>query len=185
VRPLRYSINITLDGCCDHTAGLPDEALHHHHAANLERADALLFGRVTYTMMEEAWRRAPDGSWPDWMDDWMVPFAAAIDGARKYVVSTSLTSVDWNADLLTGDLADAVRRLKAEPGAGIAVGGVMLPTALAALGLIDEYEFVVHPVVAGRGPYVLAGLREHLDLRLVDQRRLGSGMVVLTYRPAR
>ncbi|GIU89355.1 MAG: hypothetical protein KatS3mg010_0454 [Acidimicrobiia bacterium] len=83
MRPLRYSINITLDGCCDHREGRPDEALHRHHAVNLERADALLFGRVTYEMMEEAWRKPATGTWPDWMPGWMIPFARTIDRGEE------------------------------------------------------------------------------------------------------
>jgi dihydrofolate reductase len=185
VRPLRYSINITIDGCCDHRVGRPDEALHRHHAANLERADALLFGRVTYEMMEEAWRRPATGTWPDWMPDWMIPFAQTIDRAKKYVVSSTLDRVDWNAELVRGDLATAVGRLKQEPGEGLLVGGVTLPLALANLGLIDEYEFVVHPIVAGHGPTVLAGLSERLELDLVGRDELGSGAVVLRYQPSR
>ena len=90
MRPLRYSINVTLDGCCDHREGIADEELHRYHAANLERADALLFGRVTYEMMEAAWRQPATGTWPDWMADWMIPFAQTIDSAKKYVVSSTL-----------------------------------------------------------------------------------------------
>ena len=181
MRPLRYSINVTLDGCVDHQAVTPDEELHRHHAANLARADALLFGRVTYQMMEEAWRRQPSGEWPTWMDDWMVPFAETIDTARKYVVSDTLDEVDWNAELLGGDVRTAVERLKREPGDGIALGGVTLPLALANLGLIDEFEFVVHPVVAGHGPYLLAGLRNRLQLVLVERQDLVSGAVARRY----
>jgi dihydrofolate reductase len=183
VRPLRYSINVTLDGCVDHEAGIADEELHRHHAANLARADALLFGRVTYQMMEDAWRRTASGGWPDWMDPWMIPFAETIDAAKKYVVSSSLDDVDWNAELVQGDLGSAVEALKQQPGEGLAVGGVTLPLALADLGLIDEYELVVMPVVVGRGPSLLAGLRERLELELVGRSELGSGAVVLRYRP--
>lgn len=183
MRPLRYAINVTLDGCCDHEAGVASEALHRHHAANLERADALLCGRVIYEMMEQAWRRQPDGAWPDWMDDWMIPFASTIDAAKKYVVSTTLERVDWNAELLRGDLATEVRRLKAEPGEGLHVGGLTLARTLADLGLIDEYELVVLPVIAGHGPTLFAGLRERLSLRLVHREELDGGLVVLRYRP--
>src|SRR4029453_673343 len=90
MRPLRYSINVTLDGCCDHREGIVDEDLHRHAAENISQADALLFGRVTYEMMEVAWRPAPRGAKPDWMADWMVPFARSIDAAKKYVVSSTL-----------------------------------------------------------------------------------------------
>jgi len=185
MRPLRYSINVTLDGCCDHREGIPDEEMHHHFAAELERADALLFGRVTYEMMEAAWRQSPSGTWPDWMADWMTPFARAIHGAKKYVVSGTLDRVDWNAELLQGDLGEAVQRLKAEPGEGLYVGGVTLPLALADLGLIDEYEFVVQPILAGHGPTLLAGLRERLELNLVGRQEFRSGAVVLSYQPSR
>ncbi len=185
MRPLRYSINITLDGCVDHTTITPGEDLHRHHAENLARADALLFGRVTYQMMEEAWRRNPDGTWPDWMDEWMVPFAETIDAAEKFVVSSTLDDVDWNASLVRGDLRAEVEQLKRRPGAGLAVGGVTLPLALADLGLIDEYELVVHPVVAGRGPTLFAGLRNQLELELVGRDELRSGAVILRYRPRR
>src|SRR4051812_35759016 len=141
MRPLRYSINVTLDGCVDHRAGLADEELHRYHEENLKKNDALLLGRVTYQMMEEAWRLPESGVWPDWMQDWMKPFAETIDASKKYVVSTTLASVDWNSELLHGDLATAVQKLKDEPGKGIGVGGVKLPLALAELGLIDEYDF--------------------------------------------
>ena len=110
-------------------------------------------------MMEEAWRRPADGTWPDWMDDKTIPFAETIDAAEKHVVSTTLEEVDWNAELVEGDLEAAVRDLKEQPGDGIAMGGVTLPLALADLGLIDEYELVVLPIVAGHGPRLFDGLR--------------------------
>ena len=184
MRPLRYSINVTLDGCCDHRTIVPDEELHRHHAANLERADALLFGRVTYEMMEAAWRQPAPGTWPEWMAEWTIPFAETIDRAKKYVVSATLDQVDWNAELVRGDLGPAVEQLKGEPGTGLAVGGVTLPLALADLGLIDEYEFVVLPVVAGHGPTLFAGLREPLHLELVEREEFRSGAVALRYQPA-
>src|SRR5690606_20956022 len=131
MRPLRFSINITLDGCYAHRAAVPDEELHRYHAANIEGADALLLGRVTYQMMEEAWREpGRTGVAPDWMEPWMLPFARTIDAARKYVVSSTLERVDWNAELVRGDLAAFVHRLKEEPGRRIQVGGVKLAHAL-------------------------------------------------------
>lgn len=179
MRPLRYSINITLDGCCDHRGILPDEELHRHAVANLNRADALLFGRTTYEMMEAAFRPAWTGEMPDWME----PFRRTIDAARKYVVSSTLHRVDWNAELVRGDLGQAVRQLKREPGKGLFTGGVKLPMALAELGLIDEYEFVVHPVLAGHGPTLFAGLSKPVDLKLVSRLEFASGAVVLRYVP--
>jgi dihydrofolate reductase len=186
MRPLRYSINVTLDGCCDHRAGVTDEQLHRHAAETLDRADALLFGRVTYEMMEEAWRsQARTGPTPEWMEPWMEPFGRTIDAAKKYVVSSTLEQVDWNAELVRGDLGNAVQQLKRESGKGLFVGGVKLPLALAELGLIDEYEFVVHPRLAGHGPTLFAGLSKHLDLKLVDRLEFDSGAVAMRYEPRR
>jgi dihydrofolate reductase len=183
---LRYSINVTLDGCCDHREVIADEELHRYAAENLARADALLFGRVTYEMMEAAWRApAQAGARPDWMEPWMEPFAHAIDAAKKYVVSSTLDRVDWNAQLVRGDLGKAVQRLKREPGKGLLTGGVKLPQALAELGLIDEYEFVVQPRLAGHGPRLFAGLSKHVDLKLVGRLELGSGAVAMRYEPRR
>lgn len=125
MRPLRYAINVTLDGCCDHRSVLPDEELHRYWAETLAGAGALLYGRTTYRMMEEAWRPRPDGDWPEWMAGWMVPFAETISGARKHVV---------------------------------------------------------HPVVAGHGPYLLAGLTAGVGLEPAGRRELASGAVALRFR---
>jgi dihydrofolate reductase len=150
---------------------IADEDVHRHAVENLGRADALLFGRVIYEMMEAAWRPpAPTGARPDWME----PFARTIDAAKKYV-----------AELVRGDLGTAVQQLKREPGKGLFVGGVKLPLALAELGLIDEYEFVVHPRLAGHGPTLFAGLSKHVDLKLVDRLEFGSGAVAMQYEPRR
>jgi dihydrofolate reductase len=182
MRPLRYSINVTLDGCCDHRVGIADEELHRHAVENLAQADALLFGRVIYEMMEEAWRGpAPAGTRPEWME----PFARSIDAAKKYVVSSTLDRVDWNAELVRGDLGNAVRKLKRESGKGLFVGGVKLPLALAELGLIDEYEFVVHPRLVGHGPTLFAGLSKWVDLKLVSRLEFASGAVAMRYEPRR
>jgi dihydrofolate reductase len=184
MRPLRYTINVTLDGCCDHREAFADEDLHRHAAENLDQADALLFGRVTYEMMEEAWRPpAGTGVRPDWMEPYMEPFARTIDAAKKYVVSSTLDRVDWNAELLRGDLGKAVQQLKREPGKGLLVGGLKLPLALAELGLIDEYEFVVQPRLVGHGPTLFAGLSKRVDLKLVSRLEFGSGAVAMRYEP--
>ena len=183
--PLRYAINVTLDGCVDHRAGATDQELHRFWAEKLAQADALLFGRVTYEMMQTAWRWPTNGRRLEWMAEWMEPFARTIDAAKKYVVSNTLQRVDWNAELLRGDLASSVEKLKREaaPAKGLFVGGVTLPLALAELGLIDEYEFVVHPRVAGHGPTLLAGLSKYLDLKLVSRREFSSGAVAMRYEP--
>src|SRR6202166_2324220 len=182
MQPLRYSINVTLDGCCDHRVIPPGEDLHRHEVETLDQADALLFGRVTYEMMEAAWRPSVRaGARPDWME----PFARTIDAAKKYVVSSTWYRVDWNAQLVRGDLRTAVQQLKRESGKGLFVGGVKLPLALAELGLIDEYEFVVQPTLAGHGPTLFAGLSKGVDLRLVSRLEFGSGAVAMRYEPRR
>ncbi|HTT11434.1 MAG TPA: dihydrofolate reductase family protein [Burkholderiaceae bacterium] len=183
-RPLQYSINVTLDGCCDHRAIFADEDLHRYATGNISRADALLFGRVTYELMEAAWRApALTGVRPDWMQRWMEPFARTIDAAKKYVVSSTLERVDWNAELVRGDLGEAVQQLKRESGKGLFVAGVKLALALTELGLIDEYEFVVQPRLAGHGPTLFAGLSKYVDLKLVSRLEFGSGAVAMRYRP--
>jgi dihydrofolate reductase len=153
--------------------------------AQMERADALLFGRVTYEMMQSAWRRPAAGTWPEWMGEREIPFAETIDRARKHVVSSTLSEVDWNAELVRGDLREAVQRLKQEPGEGLFLGGVTLPLALADMGLIDEYEFLMQPVLAGHGPTLLAGLRERIQLELVNRHEFRSGAVAIRCQPTR
>jgi dihydrofolate reductase len=186
MRPLRYSINVTLDGCCDHLAIAPDEDLFRHSVENLDRADALLLGRVTYEMMEAAWQPpARTGVRPDWMADWGMPFARKIDAMKKYVVSSTVDRVDWNAELVRGDLGKAVQQLKQESGKGLFLGGVALPLALAELGLIDEYEFVVQPRLVGHGPTLFAGLSKRVDLKLVSRLEFPSGVVAMQYEPTR
>ena len=180
MRPLRFSLNVTLDGCYDHRVIVPDEEMHRHHVENLEQADALLLGRVTYAMMEEAWRPpAPAGARPEWME----PFAQTISAAKKYVVSNTLEQVDWNAELVRGDLAEAVRQLKQEPGKGLFLGGVRLAFELTELGLIDEYEFLVQPRITGHGPTLFAGLSKIVDLELVGRTEFASGAVAMRYVP--
>jgi dihydrofolate reductase len=159
---------------------LADEDLHRHAVENLEQADALLFGRVIYEMMEAAFRPPTrTGARPDWME----PFARKINAAKKYVVSSRLDRVDWNAELVRGDLGKAVQQLKREPGKGLLAGGVKLPLALAELGLIDEYEFVVQLRLVGHGPTLFAGLSKYVDLRLVGRLEFGSGAVAMRYEP--
>ncbi len=182
MRPLRYSINVTLDGCCDHRAMPADEDLHRHAVENLDQADALLFGRVTYEMMEAAFR--PPARTPA-RPDWMESFARTIDAAKKYVVSSTVDRVDWNAERVRGDLGKAVQQLKGESGKGLLVGSVKLPPALAELDLIDKYEFVVQPRLAGHGPTLFAGLSKRIDLRLVSRLKFGSGAVAMRYEPRR
>ncbi len=184
VQPVRFSLNLTLDGCYDHRVGIPSKEQHLHAAESIAGADILLFGRTTYELMESAWRPSPTmlvppGKRPDWMD----PFAKAIDEAKKYVVSSTLKMVDWNSELVRGDLEKAVRKFKEQPGRGIFVGGVKLAMSLTELGLIDEYEFLVHPRIAGHGPTLFTGLSKIVDLKLVGRKDFESGAVALKYIP--
>ncbi len=156
--------------------------MHRHATEILNQADALLFGRVIYEMMESAWRPSANAMA---RAEWMELFAQTINAAKKYVVSSTLDRVDWNAELVRGDLGKAVEELKRQPGNGLLVGGVKLPQALAEMGLIDEYELVVHPRIAGHGPTLFAGLPKHIDLRLVSRLELSSGAVVMRYEPRR
>jgi dihydrofolate reductase len=161
---------------------IADDDLHRRAMENIDRADALLFGRVIYEMMEAAWRPPAQAvARPDWME----PFARKIDAARKYVVSSTLDRVDWNAELVRGDLGKAVQQLKRESGKGLFVAGVKLGMALTELGLIDEYELVVHPRLVGHGPTLFAGLSKRVDLKLVSRREFGSGAVAMRYEPRR
>jgi dihydrofolate reductase len=115
----------------------------------------------------------------------MEPFARTIDSAKKYVVSSTMDQVDWNAELVRGNLGTAVQQLKRESGNGLLTGGVTLPRALAELDLIDEYEFIVQPRLAGHGPTLFAGLSKHVDLKLVGRQELASGAVSMRYEPRR
>ena len=178
VRPLRYSINVTLDGCCHHEGPRPTEAMHRHTAEILARADAIIFGRVTYQMMEAGWRTPSPGR-----PEWTRPFAEVIGQAKKHVASRTLQSVDWNTELLQGDAVAAVRALKEQPGNGLYVGGVSFPLQLADAGLIDEFELIVHPRIAGHGPTLFAGLARAVDLEQTAEKDLGDGIVARTFVP--
>ncbi|MBL7952643.1 MAG: dihydrofolate reductase family protein [Flavobacteriales bacterium] len=181
MRPLRFSINVTLDGCYDHEVGIADEDLHRNAAAYIASCDALLFGRVTYEMMLGAWRLP--AQWP--MPEWMHPFAKTMDAAKKYLVSRTIDTAEWNTEMVRGDLATFVQQLKQQPGKGIGVGGVQLAMALTELVLIDEYQIVVHPRIVGRGPTLFAGLSKMVDLQLVGREEFGSGAVAMRYEVKR
>ena len=139
----------------------------------------------------EAWRPNDDGELDDWVEPWMEPFARTIDALPKIVVSSTWSEPGhadrgWSTDVVDGtDLESTVRALKEQPGDGIALGGVTLPLALAELGLIDEYQLVVHPAIAGHGPRLFDGLTRPLHLRLVDRTEFASGATALQYVPAR
>lgn len=177
MRPLRYSINVSLDGCVDHMAGTPDQESHDYAAQTIARADAIILGRTTYELME-FWRTAED------LPAWLQPFQEAINAAKKYLVSSTREPDGWNTEALTGDPVEAIRKLKAQPGDGLYVGGVTLPRALAEAGLIDEYEFVVFPTLVGHGPWLFEGLATPLTLEHVGTTEFASGVRAERYVPS-
>jgi dihydrofolate reductase len=177
---LTFALNVTLDGCCDHREGVADDEMLRFWTRRMDAAGGMLFGRTTYEMMEEAWPRvARDAKADRTSREW----ARKLEAKPKYVVSTTRRDFPWkNTHHVEGDLARAVRALKRATPRGLLVGSPALSAELQRLGLVDEYLLVVHPVVAGHGPYLLPGLRRSLRLELVGTRRLRSGIVALRYR---
>ena len=177
---LTFGLNVTLDGCCDHRAGVADGELLRYWTRLMDSAGAMLFGRTTYELMEAAWPQvARDSTAAPAERRW----AQRLDAKPKYVVSTTRRDFPWrNTHRLDGDLARAVRALKRATPRGVLVGSPMLATALVRLGLVDEYRLLVHPVVAGHGPYLLASLEPSVRLGLVGTQRLRSGILALHYR---
>jgi hypothetical protein len=174
IRILRYSITVTLDGCCDHRAGVTDAALHRHWAENRAQAAARRLGRVLSHMLAAAWRPPASDARPDWT----TPVARTIAAAQQDGVARTLERVDWNAARVRGDRGEAVQQRKREPGKGRFVGGVQLPLALAERGLIDAYECVVQPRRAGHGPTLRAGRSQPSDVKRVRRLEFGSGAIL-------
>lgn len=179
---LTLSINVTLDGCCDHTEVMADEELHHYAINLVEKSDGLLFGRVTYELFERYWpsvAAAGTGTKAE------IDLARKLNDKRKYVVSNTLGKVAWeNSFLIKGDLADEIPKLKQGDGNDLVLfGSPGLASSLALLGLIDEFQFLVQPMVAGRGPRLFQGIGRKLDLTLLWTGSFRSGVVLLCYAP--
>ena len=177
---LTFALNVTLDGCCDHREGVVNDEMLRYWTRLMDSAGAMLFGRVTYELMEGAWpqvARDPKAKRAD--RDW----ARKLEAKPKYVVSTTRHDFPWaNTHHVEGDLARAVKALKKATPRGVLVGSPMLSAALQRLELVDEYLFVIHPVVAGHGPYLFPGLQPSLRLKFVAAKRLESGIVAMHYR---
>ncbi|MBA3538800.1 MAG: dihydrofolate reductase family protein [Deltaproteobacteria bacterium] len=177
---LTFALNVTLDGCCDHREGIADDELHDHFTQLIGAAGAMLYGRTTYELMEDHWpavARDENASRAD--REW----ARKLEDMPKYVVSASRRDFPWhNSFHVEGDLVDAVTQLKDKTPQGVLVGSPMLSAALEQLGLIDEYHLVVHPVLAGHGPYLFQGLERARHLDLVSTTRLTSGVMALHFR---
>ena len=181
MRKLIYAINITMDGCCDHTKATGGEEILDHYTHLLSDAGLLVYGRKTYQLMVPYWPDAakdPSSSKAD------IEFANAFDSLKKVVFSRSLDSgEDGNTRIVRTNLKDEIVRLKQQPGKNILVGGVDIPSQLIELGLVDEYRFVVSPIIAGEGRRLLEGvsLQESLHLKLVESKIFKSGSVALRY----
>jgi dihydrofolate reductase len=178
---LTFAINVTLDGCCDHREGIADDELHDYFTQLMDEAGAMLWGRTTYELMENAWPAiARDEKAPRSMREW----ALKLEDKPKYVVSTSRRDFPWNNTFrIEGDLNEAVGKLKEETPRGVLVGSPTLSATLERLGLIDEYRLVIHPILAGHGPTLFQGLERARRLELVSTKRLKSGVMAMHYRP--
>ena len=182
---LTFSLNITLDGCVDHQEGVADDETHAFFTRLMDEAGAMLWGRVTYEMMESYWPLVARGDVdaPAAMRDW----AAKLEVKPKYVVSSTRTDFPWtHSHAIAGDLRSGVQKLKDATPAGVLLGSGQLATALDRLELIDEYRFLVHPRIAGHGPTLYeGGLPATRRLELVSAKPLGNGTVAMHYRRAR
>lgn len=182
---LTFSINVTLDGCIDHQEGIADDETHAFFTRLMDEGGAMLWGRVTYDMMESYWPAVARGDVeaPPAVREW----AVKLETKPKYVVSSTRTDVPWtNSHLITGDLRAGIQRLKDATPGGVLLGSGQLATALDRLDLIDEYRLLVHPRIAGHGPILYAGgLPGTRRLELVSAKPLHNGAVAMHYRRAR
>ncbi len=182
MRKLIAAINITIDGFCDHTAGIPDEELHQHYAELLRNADAILYGRITYQLMQYWQDLLKNPSGEKAMDD----FAQAIDKVEKIVFSRTMKETGWeSARLASRELKEEVLALKSQPGRDIFVGSPGLISSLTQLGLIDEYQLCVHPVIIGSGLPLFKNINERIVLKLLKTKSFGSGAIILYYEPTK
>lgn len=184
MRKLIFGINITLDGCCDHTKGIPDDELHDYYTKLLRDAGVLLYGRKTYELMVPFWPdMAKKNSGPTKA---LKEFAQAFDSVEKIVVfSRSLENVPGNTTIVRGNLKEEILKLKHEEGKDILAGGVDIPSQLIQLGLIDEYRIVIHPTLVGQGRRLLEGVTVQENLKLVEKKFFSSGSVALRYVSSR
>lgn len=183
MRKLIAAINMTLDGYCDHTAMIADDEIHQHYNDLLSNADTLLYGRITYQLMESYWPsvvQKPTGNKP--IDE----FAVLIDNISKIVYSRTLKNVDWKHTKLKREIAeDEILELKRQPGKNILAGSPSLITALAQLGLIDEYQLAIQPTISGSGLPLFKNISERINLNLLKTKPFGCGAVALYYEPAK
>jgi dihydrofolate reductase len=191
MRKLIAAINMTLDGFCDHTAGIPDDEIHQHYADLLNNADTILYGRITYQLMEY-WRTVlenprPTGSSGRASDEKsMNDFAIAIDKISKIVFSHTLKNVDWeSARLAKHDIEEEVLELRQQSGKDILVGSRSLIIQLMKLNLLDELQLCIHPVIAGTGLPLFENIKDRTVLKLIKTKTFGGGAVTLYYEPGK
>jgi dihydrofolate reductase len=177
---LTFALNVSLDGCCDHRGMVADDEMLRYWTRLMDAAGGMLFGRRTYELMEDAWPQvARDPRAPQAERNW----ARKLEAKPKFVVSTTRYDFRWeNTQHVKGDLSKAVKALKKSTPRGLLVGSPKLSATLQRLNLLDEYRFVVHPIVAGHGPYLFPDLQPSLRLKFVASSRLKSGIVTLHYR---
>ena len=180
MRNVIFAINTTVDGCCDHTKVTGDDEILEHHTELMRDVDLQVFGRKTYQLMVPYW---PEVAKNQSDTKASIEFARAFDSINKIVFSRSLDQAEGNTRIVRTNLEDEIRKLKQEPGKSILVGGVDIPSQLMELGLVDEYRFMVAPIIAGEGRRLLQGvsLRESLRLKLVESKVFNSGHVALRY----
>ena len=183
MRKLIAAINMTLDGFCDHTAMIADDELHQHYNELLSNADTLLYGRVTYELMESYWPtvvKNPTGNKPT--DE----FAILIDNISKIVFSRTLKYVDWkNTKLKKEGIKEEVLELKQQAGKNILVGSPSLIVALTQLDLIDQYQLCVHPIISGNGLPLFKNINDRINLKLLKTKIFGCGAITLYYKPTK
>ena len=180
MRKLIYAINVTLDGCCDHTSGIADDELLEYFTQLLGEADLFVYGRKTYELMVPYW---PDVEKDQSASKADKDFARTFSSTKKIVFSRTLDSAEGNTRIVRTNLQDEILKLKQQPGKNIFTGGVDIPSQLIGLGLVDEYYFVVQPILAGKGRRLLedGSLAEKLKLKLVESKFFKSGCVALRY----
>jgi dihydrofolate reductase len=180
MRSVIFAINITLDGCCDHTKMIADEEMHEYFTHVMRDVDLLVLGRKTYQLMVPYW---PDVAKSQSETKAEIEFAQTFDSINKIVFSQSFDSAEGNTRIVRTNLRDEILKLKQEQGKNMLIGGVAIPSQLIELGLVDEYHFVVQPIVAGEGRRLLEGmsLPEKLQLKLVESKIFKSGCVALRY----
>ena len=182
MRKVIAAINMTLDGFCDHTAGIPDEEIHQHYTKLLNEGDAILYGRITYQLMEYWQTLVKNPSGEKTMDD----FALAIDKIPKIVFSHTLKNAGWeSARLANRAIEEEVLELRQQPGRDILVGSRSLIIQLMKLNLIDEYQLCVHPVVAGSGLPLFENINDRTILKLIKTKTFNGGAITLYYEPTK